>query len=126
MSSAYTRNANGDAFYQGISCPLTTSQHTDFASIANEMIVNNMRTGIPVKTLGDNLTKKMDEFVEKLRTRVRYNDNKHNKMGVKKIISKWLNACNLSEADMFMQWNVNVHALLKLKRITNNEHFGIH
>jgi len=132
MSSASTQNANsnanpnGDAFYKGISCPLTISQYMDFASIANEMIVNNLRNGVPVKALGDNLVEKMDDFVEKLRTRVRYNENNCNKMGIKKVISNWIQACNLSESDMFMHWNVNVHALLKLKRITNNEHFGVH
>ena len=132
MSSSSTQNANtkatpnGDAFYKGISCPLAASQYIDFASIANEMIVNNMRNGIPIKVLGDNLVKKMDQYIEKLRTRVRYNENNGNKMGINKIISSWIKACNLSETDLFMQWNVNVHALLKLKRIPNNEHFGVH
>jgi hypothetical protein len=130
MSSASTQhqnqNPNGAALYKGISCPISISQYMDFTSIANEMILDNMRNGMPVKTLGDVLVAQMDEWVEKLRTRVRYNEKNGNKSNMKKIVSTWIKACGVSDTDMFMQWNVNVHALLKLKRITNNEHFGVH
>ena len=94
--------------------------------MANDMIVDNMHKGIPINTLGDIITKQMDDWVEKLRTRVRYNEKTGNKTATKKILLNWIKACGVSEMDMLIQWNTNVHALLKLKRITNNEHFGVH
>ena len=44
--------------------------------------------------------------------------NQHSKILIK--------SCGVSDTEMLVQWNVNVHALLKLKRIPNNEYFGVH
>lgn len=128
MSSASIQNTNpnGDALYKGLSSPMSTSVYMNFPKMANDMIVDNMHKGIPINTLGDIITKQMDDWVEKLRTRVRYNEKTGNKTPTKKILLNWIKACGVSEMDMLIQWNTNVHALLKLKRITHNEHFGIH
>ena len=128
MSSAPIQNTNpnGDALYNGISCPVTIGQYMDFPKMANELIVNNLKEQIPFNELGDLIIKQMDEWVEKLRTRVRFNEKNGNKSGTKKIVSNWIKACGVSDIEMLMQWNMNVHALLKLKRIPTNEHFGVH
>ena len=128
MSSSQQQhsNPNGDALYKGISCPMTIGQYVDFKKMADEMILGNLKKGVPINTLGDLITKQMDGWVEKLNTRVRCSETTGSKTGTKKFVAKWIKACGLSETEMLIQWNVNVHALLKLKRIPHNEHFGIH
>tara|TARA_Y100000748_G_C15400612_1_gene451340 strand:- start:412 stop:903 length:492 start_codon:yes stop_codon:yes gene_type:complete len=127
MSSASIQNTNpnGDALYKGVSCPMTIGQYMDFPKMAGDLILDNLRKQVPIKDLGDHIIMRMDDWVEKLSTRVRYNEKNGNKSGIKKIVSNWIKACGVSEIEMLVQWNVNVHALLKLKRISNNEDFGV-
>ena len=128
MSSASIQNSNinGDALYKGVSCPVTTGQYMNFHQMANQMIVENMQKGATIHEQGDFIIRQMDDWVEKLSTRVRYNDKNGNKSGIKKIVSNWIKSCGVSDTEMLLQWHVNVHALLKLKRIPNNECFGVH
>ena len=123
MSSA--SNPNGDALYKGVSCPVTIGQYIDFPKMANQQILENMQKGLSLSFQGDFIIRQMDEWVEKLSTRVRYNEKNGNKTGTKKIVSRWIKACGISDIEMLMQWNVNVQTLLKLKRISTKGYTGV-
>ena len=119
-TSIQKSNPNGDALYKGVSCPVTIGQYMDFPKMANQLIVENMQKGASLSAQGDFIVRQMDEWVEKLITRVRYSEKNGNKTGTKKIVSRWIKACGVSDSEMLVQWNVNVQTLLKLKRISTN------
>jgi hypothetical protein len=120
-------NPNGFAIYKGIHCPIVVGEKLDFARWANTMIVSGLRDGISLDKQGDAFIKQMDKMEETLNRAI------NGKQMTKHVVKDWIIEmereevfADVDEEKLFVMWNMNIHALMKLRRITKNADFGIH
>ena len=120
MSSTYSNiigNPNGLAFYNGTSCPLQPQSDMHYPDVAQEMMVDGLKSGLTLKEQGDIYKEQMDVMESRL------NIISDGKMVTQKHIDEWCEHNHLDEDTMMSLWYINVISLEKLKVIKTTQNF---
>jgi hypothetical protein len=111
----------GLSYYKGTSCPVLPLDDCGFKARADIMLLDMLRSGSSIDDIGDNLTFEMDEILETY-SRGFLENNKSAFHGIKCVMDK----LNLeTREEMMEKWYLNVHGLLKINRLENDDMNGM-
>ena len=112
-------NPNGLAYFNGTACPIIPGQYYDFKRAAREMIKAGLVAGPSLQEQGDLLHAQMEQLEGSI---ARISKSKEVSDAH---LDAWAEEMGEPLTGLLAHWYINVHALLILKRIQNNDDYGM-
>tara|TARA_R110002074_G_C12030052_1_gene617443 strand:- start:35 stop:505 length:471 start_codon:yes stop_codon:yes gene_type:complete len=112
--------SEGLSYYKGTACPVIPENNCDLKSHALEILVDMLKRGSSISEIGDNLIKQMDSIEETLRLA---DGGQTTRKAVQCVLDTFPGLKN--RIGLMTIWYTNVHILLKIDRIKNDDMNGM-
>ena len=111
----------GLSYYKGTACPIIPKDGCGLKATAHNILVGMLRDGLSIGDIGDNIIAQMDAIEETLRLA---DGGQTTHKAIQCVIDKFPEAIE-DQCALMTIWYTNVHILLKIKRLENDNMNGM-
>lgn len=111
----------GLSYYKGTACPILPEGDCGLKATAYDILVGMLRDGLSIGDIGDNIIAQMDAIEETLRLA---DGGQTTHKAIQCVIDKFPGAIK-DQCALMTIWYTNVHILLKIKRLENDNMNGM-